>query len=501
MDKGMETKFQICQPDQWQADVIIALCCEDENPATQYPELDKACPWLTVAPALRDFSGKKGQSAFIYGHPDLHLPRALLVGLGKRSEAVMDDIRDGMGLASQRCRDLGLTSALIPVSMLSDLPGGKSRLVTECVYSFWLGLYRFAEYKKPDSQPEPAWLAIGMTSHDELLESAAKKGEMDAWAVYTARDLDNQPGNHLFPETIALRAVDMAHKYGFECTVHDQSSLSSLGAGCLLAVGQGSSHPPRLVVMEYKHPAHESDKPLVFVGKGISFDSGGLCIKPPTNMWQMKCDMSGAGAVLAVMATAAREQVQARIIGILACAENMPDGNAYRPGDILSALNGESVEVINTDAEGRLALADALSFAGKNFSPRYLIDIATLTGACAVALGNGLAGLFCNKDEFAQRISAIGSAAGENFWRMPLWEPYKDSLKSEVADIKHTASREGGAITAALFLQNFIPQDTIWAHMDIAGVDWSSKSTHLCTEGATGFGTRTLLEIARGNLA
>lgn len=495
----MEIKFQIGAPENWSAEVIIVLCCENEKPLEALPVLDKICPWLAIAPALRDFTGKKGRQIFVYGHPELKLPRALLCGMGPRDRLSLPIIRDAVADGIRLCREYGLASVLLAAENLAGLPGGKDRLIEESIYAANLGLYQFSAYKTKGSEKpaHPAWLAIASETGSEAEKAAAARGEMAAWAVCMARDLDNLPGSALYPETMALRAIESGQKYGFSCTVADEGALEEMGAGCLLAVGHGSSHPPRMIILEYAHPAHKEDKPLVFVGKGITFDSGGLCIKPAANMWQMKCDMSGAAAVLSSICAAAREKIRGRVVGVLSCAENMPDGRAYRPGDILYCLNGESVEVINTDAEGRLALADALSYVCRNYSPSRIIDIATLTGACAIALGTGLAGLFCADDDLAGRISALGAVSGENYWRMPLWEPYKESLKSEVADIKHTGAREGGAITAALFLQNFVSPGISWAHLDIAGVDFVSKRTPLCTEGASGFGTRTLLELAR----
>jgi leucyl aminopeptidase len=217
-------------------------------------------------------------------------------------------------------------------------------------------------------------------------------------------------------------------------------------------------------------------------------------------MSEMKGDMSGAAAVLAAVATAARENAPHRIIGRMACAENMPDGRAMRPGDVVRTVNGDTVEIANTDAEGRLVLCDALSWAQKEWTPAALIDVATLTGACAVALGRGVAGLFCDDAELAERIRAAGGACGEPCWELPLWKPYAEHLKSEIADICHTGPREGGAIHAALFLRHFVAESTRWAHLDIAGTDWAEKSTALCPKGGTGFGTRTLLELARGGI-
>lgn len=496
----MEIRFQNLGPEQWQAQIAIIPCCEGEKPFAQYPDIDKACPWLAVAPALNDFKAKKGDVAVLYGHPDLKLPRVLLTGIGKRNEADIKEIRLAMGRAIRKCRELGLESAILPASCLDGLPGGKQRLLEECVYSLLLGLYNFAELKtkKPEDIKEPAWLAIGFSENAPECHHACRKGEISAGAVCLARDLDNLPGNMLYPESLALRALDLAEKHGFKCEVLGEEKLQEIGAGCLLGVGQGSSHPPRLIVLEYAAKDHEKDTPLLLVGKGITFDSGGLCLKPAANMDQMKCDMSGAAAVLASITAAAIEGLQTRVTAVLACAENMPDGRAYRPGDVLAALNGQTVEVINTDAEGRLALADGLAYGQQKFKPGAIVDIATLTGACAVALGNNLAGLFCDDENLAAKLNAYGQLAGENNWRLPLWPDYKDSLKSEVADIKHTASREGGAITAALFLKNFVAEATPWAHLDIAGVDWNSKTNPLCPEGASGFGSRTLLELIRG---
>ena len=254
------------------------------------------------------------------------------------------------------------------------------------------------------------------------------------------------------------------------------------------------------MALEHAPKGHEQDKPLILVGKGITFDSGGISLKPAANMQQMKCDMTGAAAVLAAIAALAEEDAPRRVIGLLACAENMPDGKATRPGDVVRAASGDTVEITNTDAEGRLVLCDALAYAQKHWTPAAMVDIATLTGACAVALGTELAGLFCDDADLAERISAAGGVGGENYWPLPLWQPYAEQLKSEVADICHTGPREGGAINAALFLKHFVREGVRWAHLDIAGVDWNAKKTPLCPVGASGFGARTLLELARGGV-
>ena len=500
----MDIRFQNLGPEQWKAEIMLAPACEGEDILRECPELDKAAPWLTVAPAMRDFKGKDGELALLHGHPELSVPRVLAVGLGPREKVDAARLRAAIAAAVQRCRGLSLNSILLPEPALSRLPGGRERLVEECVYAAQLALYRFTALKKPqeDEAADPQWLALGFDGQSvpDGEHAAARRGERAAKAVALARDLANMPGNLLYPESLAQRAVELGKELGFTCTVLDETALAEEGMGALLAVGQGSARPPRLVVLEHAPEGHEKDKPLILVGKGITFDSGGISLKPAANMQQMKCDMTGAADVLAAIATLAEEDAPRRVIGLLACAENMPDGRATRPGDVVRSAGGDTVEITNTDAEGRLVLCDALAYAQKQWTPAAMVDIATLTGACAVALGTELAGLFCDDTDLAERIRAAGGVGGENYWRLPLWQPYAEQLKSEVADICHTGPREGGAINAALFLKHFVREGVRWAHLDIAGVDWNAKKTPLCPAGASGFGARTLLELARGGV-
>jgi len=499
----MDIRFQNLGPAQWKAAVMLAPVCEGESLPGQ-PELDVAAPWLAVAPALRDFKGKKDELALLHGHPDLAIPRVMAVGLGSREKVDASTLRKAVAAAVQRCHSLGLESILLPEPCLSRLPGGRERLVEECVYAARLALYSFTALKKPaeDEPPAPQWLAIGFDGEQvpDAAHAAARRGERTATAVARARDLANMPGNMLYPEIMAERAVELAREAGFTCTVLDTEDLAREGMHALLAVGQGSARPPRLIVLEYAPQGHEQEKPLILIGKGITFDSGGISIKPSSNMHQMKCDMSGAAAVLAAVTALAEEETPRRVVGLLACAENMPDGAAARPGDVVRAANGDTVEIVNTDAEGRLVLCDALVYAQKMWTPAAMIDVATLTGACMVALGTGLAGLFTDDDDLAERIVAAGGMGGEHYWRLPLWQEYADKLKSDIADICHAGPREGGAITAALFLKNFVRDGMRWAHLDIAGVDWNAKKTPLCPTGAAGFAARTLLELARGGV-
>ncbi|MDR1777711.1 MAG: leucyl aminopeptidase [Desulfovibrio sp.] len=495
-----EISFQNTAPERWKADIMLVPFCEGEIESVFRPELDGAAPWFAAAPALRDVRGEKGELALLHGPPDVFVPRVLTVGLGKRDELDMDTFRKAMAEAISLCAQKNYDTVLLPEPMLNSLPGGWERLIEEAVCAVLLAVHRCDELKKQPERPEkPRWVSLGYAgSNSDCARAAMRRGENAALAVKMTRELANTPANLLAPSDLAQKAAQFAERYGFSCAVMDENALTRHGLGALTAVGQGSAQPPRLIVLEHAPEGREQENPLIFVGKGVTFDSGGLCIKPAAGMHEMKCDMAGAAAVLAAVAVASLENAPRRIIGLLACAENMPDGKAMRPGDVIRAANGDTVEIVNTDAEGRLALCDALVWAQREWTPSAVIDIATLTGACAVALGKGMAGLFCDDAELAERILAAGGACGEPFWRLPLWKPYAEHLKSEIADIRHTGPREGGAINAALFLRHFMNDDTLWAHLDIAGTDWAEKPSALCPKGATGFGARTLLELARG---
>ena len=498
----MDIRFQNLGPEQWRGDVLLCPVCQGEDMVRSCQELDTACPWLAIAPAMRDVTGKKGEVAMVYGHPELNIPRVMILGLGKREDCDAQTLRLAVARGMKRARDLGLKSLLLAEPLLAQLPGGSLRLVEESVQAALLALHRSDSLKKPDADApvDPEWLAVAFNEQNEAGQDAVRRGERAAQAVARARILAATPGNILFPQTLAEEAQKLANIHGFSCKVLDEDALHEEGMGAMLAVGQGSCHPPRLVVLEHAPRGHEHEAPIVLVGKGITFDSGGISLKPSAKMEQMKSDMSGAAAVLATLAAVADEGLERRVVGILACAENLPGGNASRPGDVVRAANGDSVEITNTDAEGRLVLCDALTYAQKYWQAAAIVDIATLTGACAVALGTGLAGVFGDDAALVERIRAAGHVGGEEYWQLPLWRPYADKLKSGVADICHTGPREGGAINAALFLHHFVGKDVRWAHLDIAGVDWQEAGNALCPAGPTGFGARTLLEVVRGGV-
>lgn len=502
----MDIRFHAGGQEKWSADIALIPIWEKEKILETCPALLDAAPFLQVAPAMRDVSGRKGEVSVLHGHPDLPYSRVLFVGMGKEcvdAPDFMDTLRRAYALGVRKARAMRLASAHIPYATLSRF-GNPERVLEEAVYASVLANHTNRTYKettKDEVTPSLEWLAVGFDGEfvPDSGRNAARRGERSAEAVLLARTLANEPANVLYPEAFAERARKVAAANGLRFEVLDEVQLAEQGFGAHCAVGRGGAHPPRLVILEHAPEGHEQDDPIVIVGKGITFDSGGISLKPAARMHCMKCDMTGAADTLACLAAVAEEELPRRVVGLMALAENMPDGNATHPGDIVVGHGGDRIEIVNTDAEGRLVLCDALHYARTRWTPRCMVDVATLTGACAVALGDELAGLFSNNDSLANLLLSAGHTAGEEYWRLPLWKNYAKKLASPLADICHTATREGGAITAALFLQHFV-DDVPWAHLDIAGVDWTEKGVPLCEKGGTGFGARTLLELARGGV-
>jgi len=497
----VDIRFQAGGPAAWQADIALLFVCREDDPADRRQELAQAAPWFTIAPGLRDFRGEKDERLLLYGLPDLPLPRLIITGLGPRGECTLDVFRLAVAGAVRQCKDLGLASILLPAPCLDRLPGGGPRLLEEAVFAACTGLYNSKKWqKRPDEEkPDPAWLAIGF-AEDFVPDDArtmARRGEHSACGLALARDLTNMPPNLLSPAALAAQAEELATRHKMRCEILDQAQIKAQGMGALLAIGAGSANEPRLVVLEYCPQGCEGQKPLTLVGKGLCFDSGGLSLKPALDMHHMKGDMGGAAAILGALEAIALDAVPRRVAAVLACAENMPGGNAARPGDVVTTLAGLNVEILNTDAEGRMALCDALCYAQRRFAPEVLVDVATLTGACAVALGSQIAGLFCTDAALTEHIRALGASVSEHVWPMPIWEPYKELLKSEVADLANIGPREGGAINAAVFLKQFVEKDVRWAHIDMAGTDRTEKANALAPKGGSGFGVRLLAELAR----
>jgi leucyl aminopeptidase len=344
-------------------------------------------------------------------------------------------------------------------------------------------------------------------SLDTIRAVGAPAGSEAAWKIEAAlaegveftRELVTEPANVIYPESFVERVKARAAGTGLGLRVLDEAEMAALGMGALLGVAQGSVRKPRLLVMEWKGAA-AGEKPTAFVGKGVTFDTGGISLKAPAGMEDMKWDMGGAGAVAGAMLALARRKARANVVGICGLVENMPDGNAQRPGDVVTSMSGQTIEVINTDAEGRLVLCDAITWTQKEFAPAAVIDLATLTGAMIISLGNEHGGIFCNDDALAGKLLSAGEVSGDKLWRFPLGPAYDKLIDSPIADMKNVGPREGGSITAAQFIQRFVDKGTPWAHLDIAGMVWASKPGQTWDKGATGFGVRVLDRFVRDNL-
>ena len=444
------------------------------------PELEVRCRVLAEREA---FTGAKGAHAQGFVE-DSRGTRLFLVGLGKPEEARGEDLfRAGAAEVARRAAEKGCVSLGLAAPGASDPV--RSRALAEGVV---LGTYRFHKYKARDEKdrfrlPDRVLVAGGD-------EEGCRRGAILGACQNYARDLANEPGNVVTPEAFAREARALARRYDGTCVVLDEGQLAAKGMNALLAVGRGSANPPRLVHLIRRHP--EARVRVAVVGKGVTFDSGGLNIKPGDSMRTMKGDKSGACVALGVFRAVCELDLPLELHVVVGAAENMPDGGSFRPDDILRAYNGKTIEVDNTDAEGRLTLADALAYAGEQH-PDRLVDLATLTGACVVALGENTAGLFSPDDALAEALAGASRASGERLWRLPMDdERLKKQLKSPVADLVNCGSRWGGAITAALFLEAFVPPGTAWAHLDIAGVDTVKEPFGWSPKGATGFGVRCL---------
>jgi leucyl aminopeptidase len=473
-------------------------------------------PWAAGHPGLRDFRGKEDETALLYAPAAAGGPpaeRLLLWGLGKKDKTGLKNLRNAVAGALKFCRDRSFTSVGLPVAVLDSfadagLVADTAAAAREAAAAALLGLYRGdlcpGKGREDDERPaDPACFCFLYEGEDIPADRqrAARLGACEARGVILARDLANTPANRMTPAALADEALKIAEKYGFSCTVFDDEQILSMGMGALYAVGRGSRNGPRFAVLEYRPEGKERDRPLVVAGKGITFDSGGISLKPSASMHEMKSDMAGAAAVLGFFAALGESPDRAdlpRVVGLIASAENMPDGGAARPGDVITALNGATVEIQNTDAEGRLALCDALAYAQKEFRPAALIDLATLTGACVIALGDYGSGLFTGDETLRGAVLNAAEQSGDLVWPMPLWDEYDKNLKSVIADVCNIGPREGGAVHAALFLRRFIEKGTRWAHLDIAGPGWTTKTSPLHpSPGATGAGVRLLCRLFR----
>lgn len=482
----MKIEFAATRPEA--ADVLAFIVTKSSFDGFVFP-LENAQMVHDTAKLAR-FKGDAGQSFLLIASEAGKLVRIVLLGV---AEGDAGDYQKAGGEIIAKVQTSGAKHIAIHAENLSATASA------EAAYGATLRNWRMDKYrtKLPDtSRP----------SVDALTVNGAPADAAGLWANYQAvadgvaltKELVTEPANIIYPESFVERCKHLA-ELGVEITILDDKQMAELGMGSLLGVAQGSRRPARLLAMKWDGTGGKQERPVAFVGKGVTFDTGGISIKPAAGMEDMKWDMGGAGAVAGVMKALAGRKAKAHVVGICGLVENMPDGNAQRPGDIVTSMSGQTIEVINTDAEGRLVLCDALHWTQETYNPEYIVDLATLTGAIIVSLGSEYAGLFTNDDGLADKLTAAGKASGDPLWRFPLSKAYDKMIDSPIADMKNIGGKGAGSITAAQFLQRFIRDGVKWAHLDIAGTVWADKPGAVWDKGATGFGVRLLDRFVADN--
>ena len=485
-------KIRFSKPDLPKDGSLVVFALKDKTLSASAAAADKALDGaISRAMAASRFKGGGGDSLVLPSPGDGRWDRVVLLGLGKAAEFDGLAAQNAGGRAVAALNGAGAKSAVL---LLDPVEGGKiggAEAAARAGFGARLRSYRFDRYRtkeKAEQKPTLAGLTVGGPDA-AAARKAFKPLDRLADGVFLTRDLVSEPPNIMYPETLAAQG-EALRELGVEVEVLGEDAMRELGMGSLLGVGQGSVRESKLLVMQWKGGG-EKDQPVAFIGKGVTFDTGGISIKPAAGMEDMKWDMGGSGVVIGLMKALAGRKAKCNAVGVAGLVENMPSGAAQRPGDIVSSMSGQTVEVLNTDAEGRLVLADALWYTQDRFKPKFMIDLATLTGAIIIALGNENCGLFANNTELADRIATAGRAVGEHAWRMPLGDAYDKLLTSDAADMKNIGGRGAGSITAAQFLQRFV-NDVPWAHLDIAGVTWSKKDKPTVPKGGTGFGVQLL---------
>ena len=486
----MNIEISSAHPLRHATSALVLACFEDDKDQL-YHDCDTALGGLLGRLAeSREFTGKKGSAKVLHTLGKLPAERLVLVGLGKKKDMSAERLRQGAGNAVSALRGARVASFTSVLHMTVAAPDA----VENATLGMLLGSYSFEQYKTKEKEERFGFDTMTVLlppEQEQAGREALQRAQIVCDGVALARDLVSHPGNVVTPAYLAEAALELAQRNGLECRVYELEELEQMGMNALVGVGKGAAIPPRLIVLQYRGG---KGRPVALVGKGITFDSGGISIKPGAGMEAMKTDMAGSAAVLGTMEAAARLKLPVNLVGIIPTAENMPDGNAFKPGDILTSLSGTTIEITNTDAEGRLILCDALHFARQQYKPAAMVDLATLTGACVVALGHEASGLMGNDQRLVDSLKRAGDETGERVWPLPLWEEFGEVMKSDVADLKNAGSRDGGAISAGWFLKQFVG-DTRWAHLDIAGTAWNDKARPYGPKGATGVGVRLLLEF------
>jgi leucyl aminopeptidase len=470
---------------------------EGEKPFGALAEIDRTFGGV-ISGAIKcgEFKGQPGETFLLHAGPHMSggPARILLVGMGKKDKFIPDMARRGGGKAATTlCRlGIGNVSALIP-----DMPGiGQAQAAALFAEGALLGLYTYDSYKAKDpDKNELKSMTLSVTDKSGLAgakKAVAVASTLCECANFT-RDMVNAPANGMTPTMLAAQAKKAARQAGFKCTVMEEAQCKKLGMGAFLGVASGSVEPAKFIILEYMGARDKKARPVVLVGKAITFDSGGISIKPVQGMEKMKYDMAGGGAVIGAMRAAAMLKLPVNVIGLVPSSENLPSGSAYKPGDIVRAMNGKTVEIISTDAEGRMVMADALCYS-ERYNPRAVIDISTLTGGCVIALGEHAIGLMGNDAGLIGALRDAGETTFERCWELPMWEEYLESMKGETSDLKNAGGREAQTIGAGKFLEQFVPKGTPWAHLDIAGTAWEEKGRPYLPKGSRGTGVRLFIE-------
>ena len=472
-------------------ELLCGFVLENSNQVLGLTKIDKKTA-LSINQSLKDMDGKLGKLSLIPTPGDKYTNRILLAGLGKKESITNDTIRYVSGKIAQKARELKLKefSIISPPSFFNESISSISQIVEGSK----MALYKFDKFKVEKSEKNPDLTIIVSKSNN--ISKAIRTSEIIADSVIFAKSTANLPPNECTPTTLANFAKMISKKNKMKCHVISKFELKKKGFGGISAVGQGSKNEPKLIVLEHSN-GPRNEKPIVLVGKAVTFDTGGISLKPGDKMDEMKFDKCGGCTVLGIMKAVSELKLPINVVGIIPSVENMPSGESYRPGDIIKLYGGSTAEILNTDAEGRLILADALSYGERQYSPKAIIDFATLTGACIVALGTNVAAIISNNEKITKKINDASKNTSEDVWELPLNQDYMDMIKSEVADMKNVGiGRAAGTITAAAFLRNAV-NDTPWIHFDIAGVAWTQAATKekpYNPKGATGFGVRLILD-------
>ena len=477
-------------------DLLVIGVFESNTMPKDLAELNKQTDGsIKKAYLLGDFTGKSQQSTMVYCGCNQCSGRILLIGLGQQKEFELNELRKSAAFAVRQADKIKAAS----IAICFDVPKNvnlqdKAKVISEGLV---MGRYEYVEqFSEPGGKLGQMKAVIIAWSQQDVsaMKKGAKVGVMLGEGQNYARILGNKTGAEINPVTLANEARKLARKSGLKCKIFDDKELAKLQMGGILAVGQGSASKPRMIMLEHAGNKSSKTPDLVLVGKAVTFDSGGISLKPGAGMHEMKFDKCGGCDTLGIMQAVAALNLKKNVVALVPSAENMPDGYSYRPGDIIKTYSGKTVEIQNTDAEGRMILCDAISYAVKNLKPKAVIDMATLTGACIIALGHHKSAMFSNNDKLVKELKSASEAAGEPVWHMPCDKPYAEQLKSDCADLRNIGGREGGSATAAAFLREFAGEDIPWAHLDIAGVAWTTKQTEYAASGATGIIVRTIVE-------